>query len=160
MAIKLRHLELENLDMNNQEHYLLVKRSSRDESSMKFVSKNMERFVEEPSKDTFEDGKTYIVKDHDKIVGFVGSKKMRSNGILELWCSIDKNERSNGYATKTLEEVTPYLIENVDGLEDIELKINKYNHASKRTAEKAGYNLYETCDDIIDYRYFGSGKIK
>ncbi len=160
MAINLRDLALENLNMSNTDHYLLIKRNSRDEDSIKYVSKNMEKFVSEGKTNEFEDGKTYILKDHDKIVGFIGSKKIKSNGILELWYNIDKNERNNGYATKMLEEVTPYLIENVDGLEDIELKINKYNHPSKKSAENAGYNLYDICDDTINYRYFGSGKIK
>lgn len=160
MSIKLRKLELENLNMDKNEHYLLIKRNSRDESSIKYVSRNMEKFVEEPNTDKFETGKTYVLKDAEKIVGFIGTKKLKPNGILEFWCNIYKNERNNDYATKVLEEITPHLIENVDGLKDIELNINKYNHSSRKTAEKVGYILYDSYDDIENYRYFGSGKNK
>lgn len=161
MEIKLRTLALENLDMNNSEHYILVRRSARDENSMKFVSKNMDNFVKQPIEESkFEDGKTYILKKDEKLIGFMGSKKLNSTGILELWCNIDGDFRSNGYATRALEEITPYLIENVDGLQDIKLRIDKYNHASKKTALKAGYNLVDVDDKIEEYRYFGGEKSK
>lgn len=159
MEIKLKTLALENLNMCNSEHYILVKKSVRDENSKKFVSKNMDKFVKEPIDESkFEDGKTYILKDKEKLIGFIGSKKLNSNGVLEFWYNIDADYRNNGYATKVLEEITPYLIENIDGLKDIKLNINKYNHASKKVALKAGYNIVDVDDKIEEYCYFGGEK--
>ena len=56
-----------------------------------------------------------------------------------------------------LAKITPYLIEHVQGLNDIELKIDKNNKASKKVAERNGYLLEESDKDLgIDiYHYFG-----
>ena len=53
--------------------------------------------------------------------------------------------------------MTPYLIENIKGLNDIELKIDKNNKASKKVALRNGYILDDEDKELgIDiYHYFG-----
>ena len=90
-------------------------------------------------------------------LGVVGTLDMSSTGVVEVWYSIDKDLRGKGYGEKVLAQVTPYLIENIKGLNDIELKINKNNKASKKVALRNGYILDDEDKELgIDiYHYFG-----
>ena len=85
--------------------------------------------------------KSYVVKKDKQNIGVVGTLNLSSVGELEIWYAIDKDLRGEGYGEKVLAEVTPYLIENVSNLEDIELRIKKKNLASKKIAENNGYIL-------------------
>lgn len=159
MSIKLRTLELENLNLNDMDHYCLIKNNENDFTTKKYISNNLMKFVKEGNDEYhFETGKTYILKDKRKLVGLIGTKKMRPNGVVELWCNIDKTFRGMGYGKKSLEEITPYMIENVDGLNDIELMINRSNYPSKHMAEEVGYIKTDDSGDINKYNYFGNSK--
>ena len=98
-----------------------------------------------------------VVNKDKKNIGVVGTLDMSSTGVVEVWYSIDKDLRGKGYGEKVLAQVTPYLIENIKGLNDIELKIDKNNKASKKVALRNGYILDDEDKELgIDiYHYFG-----
>lgn len=156
--IHLRKFDLEALDLSKKEHFILVSKLSEEEYTKKYISKKFSDFVKEPdNKERFETGKTYLVKNGEKIVGLIGTKEMDAKGYLEPWILISPENRSKKYGTKILEQLTPYLIENVDKLQDIKFVINKSNFASKKIAENLGFVKKpeeSTYDDEV-YRYFG-----
>ena len=100
----------------------------------------------------------YVVKKDKQSIGVVGTLNLSSVGKLEIWYAIDKDLRGEGYGEKVLAEITPYLIENVSDLEDIELKIKKKNLASKKIEENNGYILDDENNDTDIYHYFGNSK--
>ena len=102
-------------------------------------------------------GKAYVVNKDKKNIGVVGTLDMSSTGVVEVWYSVDKDLRGKGYGEKVLAQVTPYLIENIKGLNDIELKIDKNNKASKKVALRNGYILDDEDKELgMDiYHYFG-----
>lgn len=157
MSIKLRHFNFEALDFNNKEHYYIVNRLASEQSVKDYISYDFKNFVKEPKKkeDIVSNG-TYIIKKDDDIIGLVGTKELDNHGILELWMALNPSDSGHGNGTKILEEITPYLIEKVDNLNDIKFLINKNNIASKKASLKAGYNYVSTDENGIEtYRYFG-----
>lgn len=153
--IELRTLNLDKFDLNNDDHNYTLKKISNDNLSRGFVSTNFERFIAENNNEEIKDGATFVLKDKDEIVGLIGTKKMDDRGFLEIWCSIDSEYRGKGYATKSLEQITPYLIENVTGLNDIKLVIDRRNIISKKVAESVGYTKTNENKEKEIYRYFG-----
>ncbi len=98
---------------------------NRDKNINKYISNNFISFLdkhEAESDDKMEIGKAYVVNKDKKNIGVVGTLDMSSTGVVEVWYSIDKDLRGKGYGEKVLAQVTPYLIENIKGLNDIELK--------------------------------------
>ena len=81
---------------------------------------------------------------------------------MELWCAIRKDLQNKSYGSKLLWEITIYLIENIKGLEDIELKINKQNFNRIRVATSNGYvyRKTDTTNEINTYRYFNEESSK
>ena len=156
--IKLRNFNLEKID--KIKHYSLLMKLNRDKNINKYISHNFISFLdkhEAKSDDKMEIGKAYVVNKDKKNIGVVGTLDMSSTGVVEVWYSIDKDLRKKGYGEKVLAQVTPYLIENIKGLNDIELKIDKNNKASKKVAERNGYILDDENKELgIDiYHYFG-----
>lgn len=156
--IQLKNFNLEPLDLSKRQHFILVNRLSNDEYTRKYISKKLAEFVKEPTDSTkLEPGKTYVIKDEEEMIGLLGTKELDRNNYLEPWVSIPKEFRGKKYGTQILEQITPYLIEHVDSLQDIKLVINKENFASKKVAEKVGY-IKQTDESTFDedtYRYFG-----
>ena len=133
---------------------------NRDKNINKYISHNFISFLdkhEAKSDDKMEIGKAYVVNKDKKNIGVVGTLDMSSTGVVEVWYSVDKDLRGKGYGEKVLAQVTPYLIENIKGLNDIELKIDKNNKASKKVALRNGYILDDEDKELgIDiYHYFG-----
>ena len=133
---------------------------NRDKNINKYISHNFISFLdkhEAKSDDKMEIGKAYVVNKDKKNIGVVGTLDMSSTGVVEVWYSIDKDLREKGYGEKVLAQVTPYLIENIKGLNDIKLKIDKNNKASKKVALRNGYILDDEDKELgIDiYHYFG-----
>ena len=156
--INLRTINLEKVD--KIKHYNLIMKLNRDKGVNDYISHDFISFLDKYAAETddkMEIGKCYVVNKDKKNIGVVGTLDMSSTGVVEVWYSIDKDLRGKGYGEKVLAQVTPYLIENIKGLNDIELRINKNNKASKKVAEKNGYDLYyEDKDFGIDiYHYFG-----
>ncbi len=156
--IKLRNFNLEKID--KIKHYSLLMKLNRDKNINKYISHNFISFLdkhEAKSDDKMEIGKAYVVNKDKKNIGVVGTLDMSSTGVVEVWYSIDKGLRGKGYGEKVLAQVTPYLIENIKGLNDIELKIDKNNKASKKVALRNGYILDDEDKELgIDiYHYFG-----
>lgn len=156
--IKLRNFNLEKID--KIKHYSLLMKLNRDKNINKYISHNFISFLdkhEAKSDDKMEIGKAYVVNKDKKNIGVVGTLDMSSTGVVEVWYSIDKDLREKGYGEKVLAQVTPYLIENIKGLNDIKLKIDKNNKASKKVALRNGYILDDEDKELgIDiYHYFG-----
>lgn len=156
--IHLRTLNLEKV--SEIEHYDLIRNLERDSKVQQYISKDLSRWLSKhqaASEDKIEIGKSYVIEKDNHYIGIVGSLSFSNEGILEVWYAIKKNFREKGYGEKILAEITPYLIEHVQGLNDIELKIDKNNKASKKVAERNGYLLEESDKDLgIDiYHYFG-----
>lgn len=156
--IKLRTFNLEKIDMIK--HYGLLMKLNRDEAIQEYISHNFVRFVDkyQAEDEKIAPNKAYVVKKAKQNIGVVGTLNLSSVGKLEIWYAIDKDLRGEGYGEKVLAEITPYLIENVSDLEDIELKIKKKNLASKRIAENNGYILDDGNNDTDIYHYFGNSK--
>lgn len=155
------HLRTMNLQkINELEHYSLIHSLARDENVTRYIAKDFPAWLKKQQSvgdDEIEVGKSYvIVKDH-KYIGMIGSLAFSNDGILKLWYTIEKSLRGNGYGEKILAEITPYLIEHVDDLNDIQLEINKRNEASKKVALENGYvkNDSEKDGDIENWYYFG-----
>lgn len=156
--IKLRNLNLEKID--KIKHYSLLMKLNRDKKVNDYISHNFISFLDKHQAETddkMEIGKSYVVNKDKRNIGVVGTLNMSSIGVVEVWYSVDKDLRGKGYGEKILAQVTPYLIENIKGLNDIELRIDRNNKASKKVAERNGYILdYEDKELGIDiYHYFG-----
>ena len=159
--IHLRTMNLEKID--KIKHYGLLMNLERDSKVQGYISRNFISWLDKHqaiSDDKIEVGKSYVVCKDNCYIGIVGSLSFSNDGILEVWYTIKKNLRGRGYGEKILAEITPYLIEHVDGLNDIVLKIDTNNNASKKVAERNGYVLeeYDKELDLDIYRYFGKKK--
>ncbi len=156
--IHLRTFNLEKID--EIKHYDLLMNLDRDAKVKGYISQNFLEWIEKQqsiSDDKIELGKSYVIEKDNKYIGIVGSLNFSSTGILEVWYTIKKNLREKGYGEKILAEITPYLIENVQGLNDIELKIDKKNKASQKVALRNGYILEDEdkTNNMDIYHYFG-----
>lgn len=159
MNISLRNFNLEALNLSDKEHYYVVNRLSMEPKVIRYISPDLKKFVKEPAiKEEIVANGTYVIRKNndDDIIGVVGSKELDEHGILELWMALNPSECGHGNGTKILEEITPYLIEKIKGLNDIKLLIDKNNLPSKRNPIKAGYKYISTDDKGVEtYRYFG-----
>lgn len=157
--IEFRRFNLELYDKNK--HYVLMKNLSRDEGVYRFISKRFEDWLEEMPKDKrgFMIDCPYVVVKENKYVGMFGALDRTKDGIIDLWCAIDKNERNKGYAGGILGEMTLYLIESFS---DVRLRVDKSNEYSKRSVVSNGYvldDIESSKDKDYDiYYYFGKNR--
>lgn len=155
------HLRTFNLEKINEiEHYVLLESLSRDKGVTNYVSRNFLEWVkkqESVGDEKVEVGKSYVIEKEGRYIGVIGSLNFSNDGILEVWYAIKKNLRGKGYGEKILGEITPHLIEHIDGLNDIKLKIDVTNKGSKKVAERNGYVKVasETIDGVESWYYFG-----
>lgn len=164
MKFNLVNYNLEALNLSDKEHYHVVYRFSHDPKVIRFISPDFENFVKEPDvKEMITDNATYVIRknDDEDIIGLVGSKALDEHGELELWMALNPSDCGHGNGSRILAEITPYLIENIKGLNDIKIKIDKNNLPSKRNPIKVGYNYISTDSDGIEtYKYFEERKEK
>lgn len=152
--INIRNEELEALRMHQISHFQMVKKFEQY-PDINYISNDYEIFVSEPKgEDIFEIGGTYIVNYKNNKIGMIGTKEIDNKGIIELWYIVDKYYRGKGYGSKTLGLVTQYLIEYVDGINDIKLLIDKKNNKSINCALGNGYTSIGEVDNKLIYRYF------
>ena len=92
--IKLRNFNLEKID--KIKHYSLLMKLNRDKNINKYISHNFISFLdkhEAKSDDKMEIGKAYVVNKDKKNIGVVGTLDMSSTGVVEVWYSVDKEEK-------------------------------------------------------------------
>lgn len=152
--IKLRNFQIEPLNMENIEHYKLVSKLQDDKKTNDYISKNLINWIKEPEGEKFLLGKTYVIEKDNLSIGLFGTISLQRNGNLEMWYDLLPCERGQGNGSHFVGEITPYLIEKVHGLEDVELKINKNNIASNKVAINNGYILNHSELDTNVYYYF------
>jgi len=157
--IKLRTFNLEKID--EIKHYSLIKILSNDKKVQQYIASDFKKWLKKQistTDDKMEPGKSYVIEKDNKYIGIVGSFNLSDEGILELWCTIKKDEREKGNGEKVLAQVTSYLIENTKELKDIKLKIDKNNKASKKTAIRNGYIKVSDDEefDLETYYYFNN----
>lgn len=153
--IHLRTINLEKID--EIKHCCLLMPLDRDDKVRAFISRNFMEWIQKQrsvSDEKIELGKSYVVEKDNRYVGVVGSLSLDRNGFLEVWYVVKNDSRGRGYGDAILSEITPYLIENIDGVNNIKLKIDKNNKPSIKLALKNGYYLYERGDDVDTYLYF------
>lgn len=153
--IHLRTFNLEKIDKIR--HYSLLMALDRDKQVQGYISHHLFSWLADQhySSEDIEVGKAYVLVRENQYVGVVGSLHFSPEGILEVWYAISRHVRKMGYGEKILAEITPHLVENVEGLQDIELRIAHDNLASRRVAELNGYLLVDRDDGVDIYRYFG-----
>ncbi|MCI6266902.1 MAG: GNAT family N-acetyltransferase [Erysipelotrichaceae bacterium] len=139
--IELEDLLLIKVDKNNLKHLEYLKKlfQNKEDKSMDFLGQLDQQI----------DDNTFIVQNkHDKKVGYFAMSKPVINYLglssISLYYTIEPTYRSKGYATILLQEMSQYLLEKNDMLV---LNIHKKNLASRRVAEKAGFQLEFTSDE-------------
>lgn len=83
-----------------------------------------------------------------------GSTRYENNGIIDLWCGIDKKSRGQGVGEKLLVQITDYFLDNIPDLKNVKLVIKKNNVASNKVAINPGYSLTDQYKDNNVYHYF------
>lgn len=156
--IKFRKFSLEAYDKNR--HYVLAKNLENDKMVQKYVSKRFVSWLDKMPEGNqgFEVDSPYVIVRDNNFVGILGTLDMSHDGVIDLWCAIDKSERNKGHADAILGEMTPYLIE--EGFSNIRLRINKNNIFSNKTAVGNGYILDrdDSSKDNVYYYFENSGK--
>ena len=155
--MKFKNFTLTEFSFKNSEHYKLVKQLEQVEG-INYVSKELSNFVKESKhSEKVIPGNTYVIENNEKdLVGLLGFMDLDRCGNLEIWTIINPYYRGKHYASMTLGTIVPYMIENVDGLNDIKIVIQKNNENSKRVAISNGFNEVERIDDKDVYYYFKS----
>ena len=155
--MQFKKFTLTEFSFKNSEHYKLVKQLEQVEG-INYVSKELSNFVKESKhSEKIIPGNTYVIENNDKdLVGLLGFMDLDRCGNLEIWTIINPYYRGKHYASMTLGTIVPYMIENVDGLNDIKLVIQKNNENSKQVAISNGFNEVERIDDKDVYYYFKS----
>lgn len=155
--MKFKNFTLTEFSFKNSEHYKLVKQLEQVEG-INYVSKELSNFVKESKhSEKVILGNTYVIENNEKdLVGLLGFMDLDRCGNLEIWTVLNPYYRGKHYASMTLGQIVPYMIENVDGLNDIKLVIQKNNENSKRVAISNGFNEVERIDDKDVYYYFKS----
>ena len=161
--IHLRTLNLQKID--EIEHYCLIQSLARDKDVTGYIAANFPEWLKKQqseNEEKIEIGKSYVIEKEGKYLGIVGSLEFSNDGILEVWYTIKKNLRGRGYGEKILGEITPHLIEHVNGVNDILLKIDERNYASKKVAARNGYieNSSKKENGVESWYYFGQDDIK
>ena len=138
-----------------EEHFKLIKQLENAEG-IKYISRDLSNFVKESKhSEKIIPGNTYVIENNERdLIGLLGFMELDRGGNLEIWEILKPYYRGKHYASMTLGQMVPYMIENVDGLNDIKLVIQKNNYSSKRVAVSNGFNEVETVDDKKIYYYF------
>ena len=149
--IKFRRFNLELYDKSK--HYVLMKNLSRDEDVCRYVTKDLERWLDEmPEKK--EKFVSYAIVRDNKYVGMVGTIDITRDDNVELWCAIKKEERHKKNASEILGELSGYFGKDFSG---IKLKINRSNIHSIKSALKNGFVLIDSDSrNKIDTYYYSS----
>ena len=155
--MEFRNFSLTEFSFKNSEHYKLIKQLEKVEG-INYVSRELSNFVKESKhSEKIIPGNTYVIENNEKeLVGLLGFMDLDRCGNLEMWFILSSYYRGKHYASNTVGQVVPYMIENVNGLNDIKLVIQKNNENSKRVAISNGFNEVEEIDDKKVYYYFKS----
>ena len=150
--IEFKNFNLELYDKNK--HYVLMKNLSRDEDVCRYVTKDLERWLDEmPEKK--EKFVSYAIVRDNKHVGMVGTIDITRDDVVELWCAIKKDERHKKIASNILGELLGYFGKDFSG---IKLKINRSNIHSIKSALKNGFVLIDSDSrNKIDTYYYSNG---
>lgn len=153
--MKFRNFTLTEFSYKNAEHYRLVNHLENVEG-IEYVSKELSNFVKESNhSDKVIPGNTYVIENDNKdLVGLLGFMDLDREGNLEIWTVLNPYYRGKHYASMTLGQIVPYMVENTNGLNDIKLVIQKNNENSKRVAISNGFNKVEEIDDKQVFYYF------
>lgn len=153
--MKLKNFELTEFSFKNTEHYRLINHLEKD-NGVSYISPKLTCFVDESiHSEKVQPGNTYVISNKEKeLIGLLGFKELDIHGNLEIWTIISSYYRGKHYASDILGLIVPYLIENIDGLNDIKLVINKNNKASIKSALSNGFNEVTDNGDTKTYYYF------
>jgi len=153
--MQFRNFSLTEFSFNNMEHYRLINNLEK-EPGVHYISPKLSRFVDESvHSEEIIPGNTYVISNNnDDLIGLLGLMDLDLHGNLELWTILGSNYRGKHYASKTIGTIVPYLIEHVDGLNDIKLVINKNNTNSIRVALSNGFNEVDNDGKNKTYYYF------
>jgi RimJ/RimL family protein N-acetyltransferase len=160
--IKLETLYLEKLEINGK-HYGLVESMSLDKKIKMYIARDFLVWLEQHQAildNEIEVGKMYAVIKDGREIGIVGSTGNMEDGILNVIYAIKKDARDRGNGYKLLKEITTYYLNNIDGIKDIKLVIDKSNKASYKLAEKEGYVKYKENESGLEEWYYRKRKIK
>lgn len=146
--IELETLKLVSIDFNNKDHLQFLKElfQNSNDSSMNFLG-DLSSVRDEYA--------FIIVNDDMEKIGYfsitdpvVNVQSLLSSGA---YYAILPKYRNKGYATRMLEEVSDYILKNIDMLV---LSINKENIASRKVAEKNGFKIiFEDEEDMLYAKY-------
>ena len=153
--MQFKNFQLTEFSFKNMEHYRLINRLEK-EQGVSYISPNLSSFVDESvHSDKLLPGNTYVISNNDDdLIGLFGLKDLDKYGNLELWTILSSYYRGKHYASKTLGAIAPYLVENIEGLNDIKLVINKNNKNSINVALSNGFHEVDSDGMNKTYYYF------
>lgn len=142
--IELQNFNLIKIDKTNEQQFSFLKElfQNKEDTAMDYLG-NLTNMNDENS---------YIVLNNKKeSIGYfsMSSPVINHMGLnsSSLYYAISPKYRGNGYGTKFIQEISDYLLENIDMLI---LKIAKENISSQRVAQKNNYEIiFEDDEDYI-----------
>jgi len=162
MDIKIGNLNITSFCCENVEHIKFRNDLKKDELIYDFVSTSIEKDLHEVDNEKeIEIGNSYIIKDKDKLVGYVYFLEiLNKSNIIELRYAVHPeyrrlsqiNSSKKGYGQMILEECSDYLFTKED-IDTIELHIRDDNKASIGCAVKAKYKCIGKNNEEYYYIY-------
>lgn len=142
MKIKMDNLVITEYCSNDKEKYHFIKDVSEDKLIKKYVSNNMDEWLEDSEGlDKIYVGPAYIIEDKEKLVGFIRLSSLNKDGVLDLHYATHPVYRKQNYGTKILLEVSKYIFKNILSINKIELHIKEINIGSIKCAKKAKFKF-------------------
>jgi len=108
----------------------------------------------------FESGEDGSTTDGSGVVGAAGLHRRSGPGTLEIgyWVRTDRTGR--GYATAAARALTDAALTLVDGIDRVEIRMDRANRASAAVPPKLGFRLLSTVDrDLVAAGSTGEGLI-
>lgn len=148
MQIQLQTLSLESFICSDIDHFVFREELAHDEKIKEYL-KNIKGRLQELPNDLpeIQENASYIVKDAEKLIGYVHLENITPFHCLELHYAVHAKYRGQGYGVRILKEVSQYILENKNDVKELQLSIFHTNQKSRNCALMAGYQ-YQKNNDI------------
>lgn len=142
MVIRTENFEIYGYDPNDKDQRHLKYVLDNDESFRGYVTKKIDERLKE-SQNSLEGGlqfnSSYLIKYKDEFVGYIRLESLDWAGNLNIQCAVSPEFRNQKLGSKILEEISNYILENMEEVKKLRGVIEKNNYASKAMATKVGF---------------------
>lgn len=142
MVIRTENFEIYGYDPEDKDQRHLKYVLDNDESFRGYVTKKIDERLRETEITPgagLQFNSSYLIKYKDEFVGYIRLEELDWAGNLNIQCAVSPEFRNQKLGSKILDEISNYILDNMEEVKKLRGIIERSNYASKAMANKVGF---------------------